>query len=41
VATLPGAIGFLRAADINDSIRAVTVDGMAAGQDGYKVKSGK
>jgi phosphate transport system substrate-binding protein len=41
VATLPGAIGFLRAADINDSIRAVTVDGVAAGQDGYKVKSGK
>jgi phosphate transport system substrate-binding protein len=41
VAAQPGAIGFLRAADINDSIRAVTVDGVAAGQDGYKVKSGK
>jgi len=41
VAAQPGAIGFLRAADVNDSVRAVTVDGVAAGQDGYKVKSGK
>ena len=41
VATLPGAIGFMRADEVNDSVRAVTVDGVAAGQDGYKVKSGK
>jgi len=41
VAAQPGAIGFLRAADVNDSVRTVTVDGVAAGQDGYKVKSGK
>jgi phosphate transport system substrate-binding protein len=41
VAAQPGAIGFLLAADVNDSVRAVTVDGVAAGQDGYKVKSGK
>jgi phosphate transport system substrate-binding protein len=39
VAAQPGAIGFLLAADVNDSVRAVTVDGVAAGQDGYKVKS--
>jgi len=41
VAALPGAVGFLRMADVNDSVRTVTVDGVAAGQDGYKVKSGK
>ncbi len=41
VAAQPGAIGFLRVADINDSVRAVTVDGVTAGQDGYKVKSAK
>jgi phosphate transport system substrate-binding protein len=41
VGTLPGGIGFLRMADVNDTVRAVSVDGVAAGQDGYKVKSGK
>ena len=41
VAAQPGAIGFLRVADVNDTVRAVTVDGVAAGMDGYKVKSGK
>jgi ABC-type phosphate transport system substrate-binding protein len=41
VAAQPGAIGFLQAADVNDTVRAVTVDGVAAGKDGYKVKSAK
>jgi phosphate transport system substrate-binding protein len=41
VASTPGAIGFLRTADLDDSVRAVPVDGVAAGQDGYKVKSAK
>jgi phosphate transport system substrate-binding protein len=41
VAALPGGIGFLPMADVNDSVRTVTVDGIAAGQDGYKVKAGK
>jgi hypothetical protein len=41
VASTPGAIGFLRTADLDDSVRAVPVDGLAAGQDGYKVKSAK
>jgi ABC-type phosphate transport system substrate-binding protein len=41
VGILPGGIGFLRTADVNESVRAVMVDGLAAGQDGYKIKSGK
>jgi phosphate transport system substrate-binding protein len=41
VAAQPGAIGFLQTADVNDTVRAVTVDGVAAGKDGYKVKSAK
>jgi ABC-type phosphate transport system substrate-binding protein len=41
VGILPGGIGFLRVADVNDSVRTVTVDGLGAGQDGYKIKSGK
>src|SRR5579871_3431761 len=41
VVTLPGAIGFVRAADVNDSVKAVNVDGVAAGQPGYKIKTGK
>jgi len=41
VAAQPGAIGFLQTADVNDTVRSVTVDGVAAGKDGYKVKSAK
>jgi len=41
VAAMPGAVGFLRVADIDDTVRAVSIDGVAAGQDGYKVKAGK
>jgi len=39
--SVPGGMGFLRAADVNDSVKAVTVDGIAAGAAGYKVKTGK
>ena len=41
MAAQAGGIGFLRVADVNDSVRAITVDGIAAGMEGYKVKSGK
>lgn len=41
VSTLPGGIGFVRASDVNESVKAVSVDGVAAGQPGYKIKAGK
>jgi phosphate transport system substrate-binding protein len=41
VAGSPGAIGFLRAADVDETVKAVTVDGIAAGQPDYKIKAGK
>jgi phosphate transport system substrate-binding protein len=41
VAILPGGIGFLKTSDVNESVKVVTVDGAAAGQPDYKVKSGK
>jgi phosphate transport system substrate-binding protein len=41
VAILPGGIGFLKASDVNGSVKTVTVDGVAAGQPDYKVKSGQ
>jgi ABC-type phosphate transport system substrate-binding protein len=41
VMTLPGGIGFVRPAEVNESVKVVTVDGVAAGQPGYKIKAGK
>jgi ABC-type phosphate transport system substrate-binding protein len=41
VAGSPGAIGFLRAADVDETVKPVTVDGIAAGQPDYKIKAGK
>ena len=41
VATLAGAVGFLRASDVDETVKAVTVDGIAAGQPDYKIKAGK
>jgi ABC-type phosphate transport system substrate-binding protein len=41
VMSIPGAIGFLLAADVNDTVKAITFDGVAAGQPGYKIKAGK
>jgi ABC-type phosphate transport system substrate-binding protein len=41
VMSIPGAIGFLHASDVNDTVKVVNVDGVAAGQPGYKIKEGK
>jgi hypothetical protein len=41
VASTPGAIGFLRNSDINDSVKAISVDGSSVGQPDYKIKAGK
>ena len=41
VASIPGGIGFLKTADVNDSVKVVPVDGVSAGQPGYKIKAGK
>jgi ABC-type phosphate transport system substrate-binding protein len=41
VASSPGAVGFLRASDVNDSVKVVSVDGATAGQPDYKIKAGK
>jgi ABC-type phosphate transport system substrate-binding protein len=41
VATLPGGLGFIHASSLSDAVKAVTVDGVAAGQPGYKIKIGK
>ena len=35
--TLPGAIGFLPAAEVTDAVRVVKLDGMAPGDSGYKL----
>ncbi len=41
VMSIPGAIGFLRVSDVNDTVKVITVDGVPAGQPAYKVKEGK
>jgi phosphate transport system substrate-binding protein len=41
VTSIPGAIGFLRIADVNASVKVVTVDGLAAGAAGYTIKAAK
>lgn len=41
VMSIPGAVGFLRGSDVNDTVKAVSVDGIAAGAAGYKIKAGK
>jgi phosphate transport system substrate-binding protein len=38
VMTLPGGIGFIRSSELNESVKAITVDGTEAGQPGYKLK---
>ena len=35
----PGAIGFLRPSELNDTVKPISVDGSSAGQPGYKIKS--
>ena len=41
VASSPGAIGFLPMKDVNDSVKVVSVDGVAAGEADYKIKAGQ
>ena len=38
VAGTPGAIGFLRIPDVDDSVKVVSVDGMAPGAVGYAIR---
>jgi ABC-type phosphate transport system substrate-binding protein len=38
VATTPGAVGFIKASQADDSIKVVTVDGSSPGQPSYKLK---
>ena len=38
VTTLPGAIGFVHASEVNDAMRVVKLDGAAPGDPGYKLK---
>jgi phosphate transport system substrate-binding protein len=40
VMSIPGAIGFIRMSEVNDTVKVITVDGVAAGQAGSKVKEG-
>jgi ABC-type phosphate transport system substrate-binding protein len=39
VAATPGAIGYLLASDVDDSIKIVKVDGKAPGEAGYPLKA--
>jgi len=39
VAATPGAIGYVRAGDLNDSVKALKIDGKAAGDPDYKLNA--
>jgi phosphate transport system substrate-binding protein len=41
VATVPGAIGFLPMSEVNDTVKVVSVEGVAAGEPDYKIKVGQ
>jgi phosphate transport system substrate-binding protein len=41
VASVPGAIGFLPMNEVNDSVKVVSVEGVAAGEPDYKIKVGQ
>ncbi len=41
VASSPGAVGFLPLKDVNDSVKVISVDGVAAGEADYKIKAGQ
>jgi len=41
VENTPGAIAFLRPADIKDSVKTITVEGASVGQPDYKIKAGR
>jgi hypothetical protein len=38
VATTPNAVGFIKASQVDDSVKVVTVDGVNPGQAAYKLK---
>jgi phosphate transport system substrate-binding protein len=41
VASAPGAIGFVPLKEVNDSVKVLSVDGVAAGEPDYKIKVGQ
>jgi len=41
VAAIPGAIGFLPLSEVNDTVKVVSVEGVAAGEPDYKIKVGQ
>jgi ABC-type phosphate transport system substrate-binding protein len=41
VASVPGAIGFLPLSEVNDTVKVVSVEGVAAGEADYKIKVGQ
>lgn len=38
VGTTPGAVGYLRASDVDDSVKVVRVNGLLPGDDGYPLR---
>jgi ABC-type phosphate transport system substrate-binding protein len=40
VMSIPGAIGFIRMSEVDATVKVISVDGVAAGQPGYKVREG-
>jgi hypothetical protein len=38
VATTANAVGFIKASEVDDSVKVVTVDGISPGQPAYKLK---
>jgi ABC-type phosphate transport system substrate-binding protein len=38
VGTTPGAVGYLRASDVDDSVKVMRVDGLLPGDDGYPMR---
>jgi phosphate transport system substrate-binding protein len=41
VASSPGAVGFIPLKEVNDSVKVISVDGVAAGEADYKIKAGQ
>jgi hypothetical protein len=38
VGTTPGAVGYLRASDVDDSVKVVRVNGLLPDDDGYPMR---
>ncbi len=38
VATTPGAVGFIKASEVDDSVKVVTIDGSSPGHSAHKLK---